>query len=907
MKKLLLLILLIWSNTLFAQVKLTGLIKNTDGDALEMANVIAVNNTTKSIDSYGFTDAFGNYELNVKKYSSYTIKVSYIGMKTSEIKIKTADTSIKKDIVLELDNTLDEVEIVAKMPILVKGDTIVYNTDSFKNGTEKKLGDVLEKLPGVEVNDNGEVKVQGKKVKKVMVEGKNFFDGDTKLATKNIPANAVDKVEVLKNHSDVAQMSRVTDNEDNTIINIKLKEGKKNFWFGNVSASIGMFRKDARYTANPNLFYYSPKGSINFIGNLNNIGKVPFTSRDYLKFSGGLKKSGSESTEINSISSDLSSFRRANDKAKEVHSKFGAANFSYEITPKWDISGFGIYSRNKTEIEDNTQNKYTKITSSKKVIDSEISEKQTTQKTDLGLVKLSSICKPNANNQLNYSFFGKLSNNQIEKHILSTRKYLNCNTEKVPVNETTHQNPYAIKQHLNYYKTLNDKHIFALEIQQAMQQLNPFYNAQVKQLSFVNSLGLNVQPKYDISQEKQVKTHKFDAKLNYYWMLNRTSNLNVTLGSTFSKQHFNSAIFETLENGTYHQLENPKTKNDINYLIKDFFVGLHYKFITGIFTFNQGFSLHQYTTKNTQLGNYTNHNFFRLLPDASVKIALKTTETLRLDYRQKVGFTNVNELAEGFVLNHYNSLYSGNRNLENFTTHNFNINYFNFNMFNYTNLYAFANYSRKINKITSTTIFEGIEQYSTARQTNLPEEMFIASAHFSKSYRKFKLNLGGGISYTSFNNFLFSPLDKSYKNQKSTSFNHNYDVRLRSNFRGNFEFDLGYKINLSNYKQGNVLSKYITQSPFVSFDVFFTDELIFNTKYTYNNYRNQKQTLNNYSFWDAELQYQKDKSKWRFSIEATNLLNTKSLNKNYSASYFSSTSQYIIQPRFVMFTVSYEL
>ncbi|HAI42977.1 MAG TPA: hypothetical protein DCM40_35185, partial [Maribacter sp.] len=81
-----------------------------------------------------------------------------------------------------------------EMPVSVKGDTIVYDTDSFVSGTEKKLKDVLENLPGIEINDDGQIEVEGKTVSKVMVEGKDFFDGDSKLAVENIPANALSKV-----------------------------------------------------------------------------------------------------------------------------------------------------------------------------------------------------------------------------------------------------------------------------------------------------------------------------------------------------------------------------------------------------------------------------------------------------------------------------------------------------------------------------------------------------------------------------------------------------------------------------------------------------------------------------------------------------------------------------------------
>ena len=95
--------------------------------------------------------------------------------------------SFSKDIVLKESNEeLSTVEITYEMPVKIVGDTIVYNSDSFTSGKEKKLEDVLKKLPGIDIDDNGEVEVEGKKVQKILVEGKEFFDGDSKLATQNI-------------------------------------------------------------------------------------------------------------------------------------------------------------------------------------------------------------------------------------------------------------------------------------------------------------------------------------------------------------------------------------------------------------------------------------------------------------------------------------------------------------------------------------------------------------------------------------------------------------------------------------------------------------------------------------------------------------------------------------------------
>ena len=180
MKKLLLLFLLISSVSFSQSVKFEGVIQDVGKTPLEMANVMAVNTVTKAMDSYAITNDKGKYLLNLKPNSSYSIKVSYLGMQTKELFISTSTLNMNQNITLESGGIeLEGVEIVREMPVSIKGDTIVYNADSFKSGTERKLEDVLKKLPGVEVNADGEIEVEGKKVTKLMVEGKDFFDGDT--------------------------------------------------------------------------------------------------------------------------------------------------------------------------------------------------------------------------------------------------------------------------------------------------------------------------------------------------------------------------------------------------------------------------------------------------------------------------------------------------------------------------------------------------------------------------------------------------------------------------------------------------------------------------------------------------------------------------------------------------------
>ena len=362
MKKITLLFLLITTASFAQNIRFEGIILESGKAPLEMANIMAVNQATKGMDAYAITNDKGRFVLNLKPNATYTIKMSYIGMQNKELTITTKTENITQNISMEPGGIqLDGVEIVREMPVSIKGDTIVYNADSFKSGTERKLEDVLKKLPGVEVNADGEVEVEGKKVTKLMVEGKDFFDGDTKLGVKNIPADAIDKVQVLRNYNEIGQLKGLENNEENVAMNIKLKDGKKNFWFGDLTAGGGTGEninkaKLDRYILNPKLFYYNPKFSLNVISNFNNIGELPLTIQDYFKMTGGfrsmMKKSGSS---FNVATNDLGISGLRNNRAKEIETKFGATNFSYNPTKSWTLSGFGVLSYSNTQIETNSQ------------------------------------------------------------------------------------------------------------------------------------------------------------------------------------------------------------------------------------------------------------------------------------------------------------------------------------------------------------------------------------------------------------------------------------------------------------------------------------------------------------------------------------------------------------------------
>lgn len=913
MKKLILFFLVLTSSAFSQNIRFEGTVKDTSGVGLEMANIMAINQQTKAMDAYAITNETGKFTLNLKPSTTYTIKVSYIGFQTFEKSVTTGTSNINFPVVLKEGTQLKEVEIVHEMPVSVSGDTIIYNSDSFTNGTERKLEDVLKKLPGVEVNKDGEIEVEGKKVQKVMVEGKDFFDGDTKLATKNIPADALDKIQVLRNYNEVSNLKGLENNEESIALNIKLKEGKKNFWFGDMSAGIGVGMEDTRYIVNPKLFYYNPKYSLNVIANVNNIGELPLTAQDYFKFTGGFKnmmrKGGSS---FNVSSNDLGILGLRNNQAANIESTFGAANFSFNPSKAWTLSGFGILLGNKTEIENKTiSNRIDNLPDGSSQTITETREDFTQQKSNQVLLKLSSSYVPSEKLHFDYDALIKISDQKENTSVFSSLLSDIYTAKK--------QNPFSINQNLNYYYTLNDKHVFAFEMQHLYQNEDPFYNANLETLPFAPLLtgyvneGVGVRD--DITQKRYVQTNKVDAKFDYYYMVTPKSNINLTLGNTYSYQNFDSSIFQMLNNGTQNNLTDATTYNDVNYAFNDLFLGVHYKFLLGKYTFNPGFSVHQFNMNDEQLGTSNKQSFNRILPDVYALWQIKKSETLTYNYSLTNNFTDINKLAQGYVFSNYNSLFSGNRYLENSTSQVHSLRYFKYNMFNFENIFANITYTRQIDAIKNRALLLGVNQISSSENmnSNFPDEIFSASGNYGRSFaRYYKANFRAGFNWSKNNNIRVYPDSDTDPNNNPTeiqtieSYSQNYNLSFSTNYKTLPNLTLGYNFSIND----NFSDVIYIDSPTVTLEYYFLDAFSFVSEYSYFHNRNKAKTIDSeYDFLTASLMYQKKGSKWEWKLSGTNLLDTKSLDTNSFSQLggTSSFSSYRVQPRFVILSLKYTL
>jgi len=904
MKKIICLLFLFAASILNGQIKFEGVVTDSLNNPLELANVIALDQQTNNLESYAITDKKGNYKLELGKNSSYTIQVSYIGRKTFEEVLVTKEINIKKNYVLVFENELDEVEVIYEMPVVIRGDTLTYNADSFNTGTERKLGDVLKNLPGVEINENGQIEVEGKVVNKLMVNGKDFFDGDTKLASKNIPSNAVDKIQVLRNYAEVGQLSSVRNNQDNIAINIKLKEGKENFWFGDITTGGGASTDKGLYVLQPKLFYYSPSYSINFIGDLNNTGDLALTRRDIRGFGGGFRAPSSNSGTSINLGDNSLDFLTNQGNALEIENKLATGNFSYAPSKALDLSGFVIYNSSRILSKETS---FVQYTNPELGIPDEATEQTSNERSNQGLVKLSASYKPNGNNQMEYDVLGRISKDGQNQNVFSS---VIGNTKQLQ--EVT---PYSINQNVNYYYTIDQDNIFAFEAQHLFKNENPFYNALlVNDPTAVDAfdttaeaLGLDTSlTTYDLNQNRRIMSNQLDAKLDYYHIINQKSNLNLTAGTIFSRQDFNSSIFQFLDDGARFDptptFNDGKATNDTKYVFSDLYVAFHYRFKAGKFTVTPGFSVHSYGNKNTQFGETFQDNFVRILPDFETRIEFKKSETLTLRYDMKNQFTDVTRLAEGLVLNNFNNIQFGEPDLQNALSHNVSLLYTSFNLFNYTNVFARAAYSNNIDQIRGLTNFENVIRTSTFFNSNFADENVNVSGRIQRTFGKVRASLNGSFNYSKINQFIQS------LQSVNEAYTQTYTPSIRTNFKIAPNVSLNYRYSVTENNQGSRKTTFITNAPSLSFDAYIWKKITAKSNYSYTNQNDGINKPQSFQNWDASLSYRKDKdAKWEYELRASNILNIDSQVRNSANSVSVFSSETFIQPRFLTFRFTYTL
>ncbi|HSF55415.1 MAG TPA: carboxypeptidase-like regulatory domain-containing protein, partial [Algoriphagus sp.] len=788
----------LFSTAAFSQTKhLIGQVLDSLNRPIPYANVVAVNQSTQKIGGFGITNEEGRFKVTLSPGSQYLLRVSFVGFQQFEKLISEWDSEVQMQIILKQSDTeLGLVEVVSEMPVTMKGDTLTYKTDAFTTGTERKLEDVLEKLPGFQIDDNGDVKVQGKKVDKVLVDGKTFFDGDTKLATKNLPANAVDRVQVLKNFNEISPI-RGLDNDETLALNIQLKDGKKNMVFGDVTAGAG---PQERYLGHANVFYYAPKLNLNLIAGSNNVGEQTFTLQDYFRFSGGMVGLGRRTGSNVSLSGDDFGIPMASrDNAASLETHLGAFNFNYNPSKKWRHSGFLIGSSSDNELGSSSLRTYLNSGENNQ----ELLTSASRVENKSGLLKYGLTFTPKEETYFKYSFFGKLS--EIENGNL-----LNSNFGQREQNLATIQTrtPYSLQQKAEWYHAPSEKRVFSMEANWEKKFQDPLYDLTTNLKPMEGLIPVMNQESYRFLQQQEINTQTIEGAFNYYHILNATNHLNWSLGYQNISQNLTGALEQVGSESEFDSFD-----NDNEFGLQDMYLGMTYKTKWKKVILSPSVYLHRYAWKDIQFGDERNYDKVLALPGFYSKWNIKSTKSLTYRFQTEANFMDIQKLAQGFVLQDYNAVFQGNRTLDNGLFYSHSLYYNHFDMFSGLNLSGNVNWQRKRDELITTTDFAGINRLLSVLNIEPINETVNADLRMDKRYNRFKLDAGGRWSAFSTN----LVLDENPT--RNEQFSQTYDFGVTSTFFKILEVDLGYSFTANNYNSGEIKNTFTTHSPKVEIDL----------------------------------------------------------------------------------------
>jgi hypothetical protein len=275
------------------RISVKGTVTDTLSAPLPSATVVLLNPKDSTLVNFGATKADGSFELRNVVQGEYIMKVTFVAFRTHTQKISATDPSGIHVGTIRLrpqTTKMTDVEISAdRIPVTIKKDTVEFDAMAFKTQQNANVEDLLKRLPGVEVESDGTIKAQGETIRRVMVDGKEFFGNDPKLATRNLPAAAIDKVQLYDRLSDQSQFTGIDDGQREKTINLTLKEEYKNGGFGNMMAGYGT---DDRFQAKGNFNKFSKNRQLSLLGMGNNINEQGFSIDDYINFSGGLQQLG---------------------------------------------------------------------------------------------------------------------------------------------------------------------------------------------------------------------------------------------------------------------------------------------------------------------------------------------------------------------------------------------------------------------------------------------------------------------------------------------------------------------------------------------------------------------------------------------------------------------------------------
>ncbi|HLV23410.1 MAG TPA: carboxypeptidase regulatory-like domain-containing protein [Moheibacter sp.] len=865
----------LFSSLSFAQetCKLRGEIRDSIGLPVFDASVSAFNSKNEGV-AFTFTDTEGAFVLELPCGESYDVEAEHMDFDSYSENIQM-DRS--KSVTFRMSRaaiSLQEAVIRAKQPITVKGDTIEYDADSFRTAADENLEDLLKKLPGLQV-ENGKVYYEGKEIKTIKVGDREVLGGNTKLLTKNLPADAIDKIQLNKKFKANPFANSLSDDEE-AMLNIELKEDKKSLVFGNATLGGDAHEHTDIQTK---LFYFSPKTDGTFITDYNTFGKEVFTYEDYFAFLGGMSELMEEGSSF-SLREEQNriSLGTAQDAA-DMNAFLSALHFGYEPSKKLYTNGFVLFNNNNLKFKSTQE----RIGAGMNYKDEQMNDQHLL--STLGRVRLDFT--PDSKSQIKYRVNFNYLENEDEQFADTHLNEISTGSR----DNLTDKTSFSLRQNLSYIRKIGRDHNLGIYVRHQLSNDQPdlYINSEMIPL-MIDSVNF-----FNLRQNKELNTQNLQVYGIYNHLLTNTSNLRLKAGSNFSWQNLENKIYE---NNSIVNREFFQSDSDFNFT--ELYADLTYTKKLGVLKVDVGAGVHNFQEKTTLIdGSKQDLNFTKILPHLNAEVNLNNTHNFNLSYLQEYKLPNLTELSNGYDVQNYFSVFKGFLGLRESLYHTATLRYGYFNSFSFLNFYAGATYNRSIDNVQNSSNLGAFPQINS--MINNPEDDQTLSIYLGggKRFSRFySLNLNGNISYldyfTRIN--LYDPDNNLISNLVNNStLTQNYTLTNKFKIKKKVEFDLGLNYMHNDFKSLTD-NEFTTWRPFGKFAWSISDKFLFQSDYSYRIQYQNEDLINENQSLNASLRYHIAKSTY-LTLMGGNLLGNETL---VNSSFDAVNNQTIINTKEVL-------
>lgn len=932
-----LLTFMVMLTTAMAQKKVTGTVKgkvidNVKKESMEGATVTVMDPKDSAVVSYTMVKKTGEFEITDLEPGLYRLMISFSGYETySKNFMISADfpTVNLNSIGLDVKGTTLEAVVVEGPPIQVKKDTVEFRASAFKVKPNANAEDILKKLPGVQVDKDGNVKAQGEDVQKVYVDGKEFFGTDPKLATKNITADMIESIQVFDDMSDQAKFTRIDDGSRSKTLNIRLKKDKRVGYFGKLVLGGG---SDDRYESNLNFNKFNGDKRISLISASNNLNKQGFSFSDIVSNMGGFGSRGGGGMGGGAGfggggggrgggggGGGFSNFGGNTGNGINRNSSVGL-NFSNKYADKVDVTGSYFFSQGNN-INERTSLRTTFFPNDSSSTKSTISNSSSMNQNHRFNLRMEYAI--DSNNSLLYTpSFTLQHSTSNSKDSNLTDATNNLKTYKAITGLTTNDNErngFSLNNNVLFrhkFSTFGRTFTFGLNNSISNSDGN---GSNLSPLSFYNSDGtLNYIRRQDLVSDQSTK-----------------SNSNV-LSASFTEPVGNKALFEfnyaytnnhstsdrkvwdyNQQSGKYDLVNLQQT----NYFQNDFIAnraGVNFRVQEKLYNYQVGGAIQQSTLSSRSVRALTGkdttlkQNFINFFPTANFQYSWTRSKNLSFRYSGRTNQPSISQLQDVPDVSNPLQIVTGNPSLKQEFTNNLNIRYSTFNMASFRFFNANINAGNTNNKIVNSIDTVG-------RTVQIIKPVNMNGAMNASSFVTLGFPLKGSLkgSNFNFNNIIRYSKDVSmlYKKENITNtfavtqtVGINMDVKQKLNVGLNASMAYS-KVSYSVKTTNSLDQKYYTQTYNVDLSYMGLKNWVFNSDFDYivntGLGAGYNQTI---PLWNSSIAHQlfpKKNGELKFSVN--DLLNqNKSISRNIGDNYVEDTRTLVLK-RYFLLTFTYNL